>query len=317
MLDHMGRRTTAAVTATTLLGAGAVVVAAGRYACDIALSTGDPPVPAGFAEPRLTVRGVSRSELSLTRSLSSLRPGTYGLTRSGGARGAGPSCHAVVGPVLDARSGADTVVRRLEWVTHAELRAGDEVRFTPQLYAGDPLTTLGLDYADAVLDGELGGMPSWFVPGVRDTWVIALHGIGATREHPLNLVPFLHRHGFPVLVPSLRDGSREGGSGRFGETAWHDVDAALRYALRYGARRVVLYGWSAGGSVALRAANRSPLRGSVGAVVLDASRHGTQHIGRLEERCQALGTQQVSLKQPDVVPAIPPAEGTAQPVPAT
>ncbi|MET9933010.1 hypothetical protein ABZ054_19055, partial [Streptomyces sp. NPDC006324] len=31
--------------------------------------------------------------------------------------------------------------------------------------------------------GELGPLPAWLVPAPRTTWVIALHGLGVTREH--------------------------------------------------------------------------------------------------------------------------------------
>lgn len=264
----MGVRTTAAVTATAaLLGAGAAAVAAGRYAGDFALRSGNPPLPAGFTGPPVTVHGVTRDEIALTRSLATVRPGIYGLT--------GPGCHAVVGsPVEEGPRQADTVVRRLERVTRGELRAGAQLWLTPQLYAGDPLGALGLDYSDVEIGGELGSLPAWFVPGARDTWVIALHGLGAGREHPLNVLPYLHRLRFPVLVPGHRADPasvRRGGAGPgFEERAWHDADAALRCALRYGARQVVLYGWSAGGAMALRTALRSPLRGSVAGVVADS-----------------------------------------------
>ncbi len=267
MLGGMRRRTTAAVAASTLLATGAVTLAAGRWASGAALGTASRfPRPAGFAGPRLTVHGVAAGRVTLTRSLDSQLPGTFAIASS--------TRHAVVGPVLDVDSDPDTVVRRLERVTLGELLPGATVALTPQLHSGDPRMTLGIPHADVEIPGEDGPLPAWFVPGERDTWVIALHGLGATREHPLNLVPFLHRHALPVLLPGYRgdpDAPRpRSGVSRLGAAEWPDADAALRYAIRNGARRLVLYGWSTGGTMALYAAAQSPLRGRISGIVLDS-----------------------------------------------
>ncbi|MEV5440391.1 alpha/beta fold hydrolase [Streptomyces sp. NPDC052682] len=253
----------AALTAVTV--AGAAAVAAGRLASDAALKASpDRPLP---TEPRLTVHGTAADRISLTRDLASLRPGRYGLT--------GDGSHAVVGPVLtDAPHAADTVVRRLERVTHGTLEPGDRVRLAPNVYVGDPRGALGLDHTDVGIPGELGTLPAWFVPGARDTWVIAVHGLGATRELALNVLDFLHRHHFPVLAPAYRGDPgaprSPDGLGHLGETEWRDLDAALHHAVRHGARQVVLHGWSTGATMALRAAAHSELRARVRGLVLDS-----------------------------------------------
>ncbi|WP_228985481.1 alpha/beta hydrolase, partial [Streptomyces sp. DH12] len=112
------------------------------------------------------------------------------------------------------------------------------------------------------------------VPGARDTWVIAVHGLGATREHVLNVLDALRRNQFPVLVPAYR-GDPEAprspdGLNHLGETEWRDLDAVLRHAVDSGARKVVLYGWSTGATMALRAAARSELRERVAGLLLDS-----------------------------------------------
>jgi pimeloyl-ACP methyl ester carboxylesterase len=255
--------TAAAVTAA--LAAGAASVAAGRLASDAALKA--PPGRPLPTEPRLTVHATAAGRIAVTRHLAALRPGTYGL--------GGDGSHAVVGAVLAREThSADTVVRRLERVTHGTLKPGDKVWFTPNLYVGDPRGALGLDHADVDVPGELGTLPAWFVPGIRDTWVIAVHGLGATREHPMNLMEFLHDHRFPVLALSYRGDlgapRSPDGLNHLGETEWRDLDAAIRYAVGHGARRVVLYGWSTGATMALRAAARSELRDRVAGLVLDS-----------------------------------------------
>ncbi|MFB7052861.1 alpha/beta hydrolase family protein [Streptomyces vinaceus] len=256
---------TAAAVATTLVGAGAAAVAAGRYAADAALRQ-EPgrPLPGGS---RLSVHSSGSGRITLTRSLASLRPGTYGL----GA----PGVHAVVGSVLDGFDpGPDAVVRRLLAVTHGSLDPGTRVTLTPQVHVGNPRTALGLDHADVDVPGELGGLPAWFVPGARDTWVITVHGLGAGREHPMVVMPFLHRQRMPVLDLAYRGDlgapASPDGLGHLGESEWRDVDAAIRYAVRYGARRVVLHGWSTGAAMALHAAERSALADRISGLVLDS-----------------------------------------------
>ncbi|WP_425246594.1 alpha/beta hydrolase family protein [Streptomyces sp. NEAU-NA10] len=255
--------TAAAVTAA--LATGAASVAAGRFASDAALKA--PPGRPLPTEPRLTVHGTAAGQVLLTRDLAALRPGTYGLS--------GDGSHAVVGPVLTTvPHSADTVVRRLERVTHGTLSRGDAVWLTPNLYVGDPSGALGLDHTDVGIPGELGSLPAWYVPAARSTWVIAVHGLGTTREHALNLLAFLHGRRFPVLALSYRGDlgapRPPDGLNHFGETEWRDVDAAMRYAVRHGAERLVLLGWSTGATMALRAAARSELRDLVSGLVLDS-----------------------------------------------
>ncbi|WP_326591689.1 alpha/beta hydrolase [Streptomyces sp. NBC_01294] len=256
---------TAAAVTTALLGAGAAAVAVGRYAADAALRP-EPgrPLPGG---PRLSIHSTAPGRVALTRSLTSLRPGTYGLVA--------PGVHAVVGPVLpDAEHDPDTVVRELLSVTHGTLAPGTRVTLTPQVYVGDPRTALGLDHADVDVPGELGALPAWFLPGVRDTWVITVHGLGGSREHPMVVMPFLHRHRLPVLDLGYRGDlgapASPDGLGHLGESEWRDLDAAIRYAVRYGARRVVLHGWSTGAAMALHAAERSALADRISGLVLDS-----------------------------------------------
>lgn len=184
-----------AAAVSVALAASAASVAAGRFASDAALKA--PPGRPLPTEPRLTVHSTAAGQITLTRDLASLRPGTYGL--------AGDGSHAVVGPVLDSTPHtADTVVRRLERVTHGTLEPGDKAWLTPNVHIGNPSSALGLDHAEVDIPGELGPLPAWFVPGTRDTWVITVHGLGTTREHPMNVMEFLHRNRLPVLDLAYR-----------------------------------------------------------------------------------------------------------------
>ncbi|MFI6683342.1 alpha/beta hydrolase [Streptomyces sp. NPDC050485] len=257
--------TKTAAAVTTLIGVGAAAYVAGRYASDAALKP--PPGRPLPADPRLTVHATAPGRITLTRSLAALRPGTYGLE--------GEDVHAVVGDVLDgAPHTADTVVRRLERVTRGAVTPGDRVRLTPQVHHGTPETALGLDYQDVEIPAELGRLPAWLVPGPRTTWVITAHGLGTTREHPLNIMEFLHRQQLPVLDLAYRgdEGAPRSpdGLGHLGDSEWRDLDAAIRFAMRSGAQRVILHGWSTGATMALHAAANSPLRDRIRGIVLDS-----------------------------------------------
>ena len=249
----------AAIAATSVLSAGAAAVAAGRYAAAAALRParvpspeGRVPLPAGFGGPPLTVHAVRDGSIAVTRSLSAQLPGTYALT--------GRDCHAVVGPVLEeesALSRADTVVRRLERVSRGEPVPGSKLWLTPQVCTGGPEDAPGVERTEIEIPGELGPLPAWFAPGYRTTWVITLHGLGATREQGLALLPAYARQRFPVLGLAHRG---DPGAPRhsedvrhLGDTEWRDVASAIRYAVAHGAERVVLHGWSSGATMALRA----------------------------------------------------------------
>ncbi|OEU96862.1 alpha/beta hydrolase [Streptomyces oceani] len=299
----MRPQTTAALTATTVLGAGAVALWAGRHAADLALKPARArpartPVPAGFTASWLTVHACTAptepetpggrggpvahgrtddpvrtspatpGRIVLTRSLAAELPGHYGLAGRDGR-------HAAVGPVLDDPSGSpDTLVRRLDHLPDGAFSTGARVRLTPLVRTGSPRDALGADYTEVDVPGPDGSLPAWFVPGGRSTWVIAVHGLGGTREQALTVLPLLRRLRLPVLSLGYRGDPGaprpEHGVGHLGATEWPDVDAALRYATRHDAARIVLYGWSTGATMALRAVAESVYRERLCGLVLDS-----------------------------------------------
>lgn len=249
------------------LGAGAAAVAAGRYGSRAALRPA-PPGPVGFDGPRLRVVAAAGGQVTLAPgSPPALLPETYGL--------AGNGVHAVVGPLVRAESWeGGRLVRTLERVTYGSLDAGTRVRLTPKVYAGTPRSALGIAYEDVTVEGPLGPLPAWYVPGTRGTWVIAAHGLGDTREQVLTALPLLHELGLPVLATAHRGDPGAppppGGRGALGHAEWPDLDAALHWAVRHGARRAVLYGWSTGATMALRTAAESAAAYGIAGLVLDS-----------------------------------------------
>lgn len=218
------------------------------------------------------VIGVGAGTVTLRAAEKTIAPGRYGLWLDAG------DGHARLGEVIDHDEQAGTVTRRILGVDRGRLREGP-ARWNGYFYAGTPGTALNLPFEEVEITTELGVMPAWFVPPAgrvpdRDTWVVLVHGRGATREECLRAVPVLHRLGMACLVISYRNdpGAPRSRRGRYhlGDAEWTDVEAAVLHAVDAGARDVVLLGWSMGGAIVLQMVSRSWLADRVRAVILDA-----------------------------------------------
>lgn len=207
--------------------------------------------------------------------------GRYGLWLDGGVG------HARIGEVLEpaheeegGRSGRrhTVVTRELLGVDLGEPAPGP-ARWNKYFYCGDPGSALGLQHEDVLVTSDVGDLPTWRVPGApdaaghHDDWAILVHGRSAQRGETLRAVPVLHRLGYTCLIPMYRNdiGAPPSSDGRYslGLSEWRDIDAAMRYALAHGARRVVLVGWSMGGAIVLQALNRSDVAHRVQRVLLN------------------------------------------------
>jgi hypothetical protein len=84
----------------------------------------------------------------------------------------------------------------------------------------------------------------------------------------------LGARGLPGLVVTYRNDAgaprSPDGFSHLGLTEWEDLEAAARYALARGARRLVLVGYSTGGQIILQFLARSPLAPSTRALVLES-----------------------------------------------
>lgn len=209
-----------------------------------------------------TVERLAPGRVVLARTEESERPGVYGLAWQGG--------HAVIGRILEV--GDETVTRELRSV-RGYLAPGMDVAMA-RVYTGDPRKALGLPFAGVSVPGELGPMPAWLVPGRGDTWAILVHGINDTPQAGLSIVSTLRRAGLPSLLITYREdlGAPPSPDGlhHMGETEWRDLEAAARYALDRGARRLILVGYSMGGSLVAQFMQNSALADRVAGLVLDA-----------------------------------------------
>lgn len=204
--------------------------------------------------------------LTLTRTPDVETPGRYGFWFTGDMG------HARIADIVD-RSAA-TITRVVESVEFGDLRQATRGRINAWYYLKPD--DLGLPGEEVMIPTELGGAPAWFLPAAEssDRWVIQVHGWGSARPEGLRAVGVFRDAGYNSLLVSYRnDGdapSSADGRYRLGATEWHDVDAAIRYAIGNGASSVVLMGWSMGGAISLQTATRSEVRHVIRGIVLDS-----------------------------------------------
>lgn len=209
------------------------------------------------------VEAMPAGRIVLESTEESRRPGVHGLEWQGG--------RAIVGPIIDEEDGEVTrPLREVDGYLAPEM----EVAFNPTVWAGDPTAAFGIPSTTVPIRSELGPMPAWLVPGRERTWAIVVHGINATPQTGLRIVPTLRRAGLPTLLITYREdlGAPPSPDGfhHMGLTEWRDLGAAARYALAHGAERLVLVGYSMGGAIVTQFMQRSPLAPKVAGLVLDA-----------------------------------------------
>lgn len=119
----------------------------------------------------------------------------------------------------------------------------------------------------------VGEMDAWYLPAPGPTWVIHVHGKGATPAEGEHLFPILQQAGFPQLSITYRndEGQPEDPSGyyQYGATEWADIGGAMEYARANGAANVVFLGFNTGGAHILSFVYRHNLD-QVKGVILDS-----------------------------------------------
>jgi len=225
--------------------------------------------PVGPRRFNLTLRGVEvngdRQLLLLDRTCDTEAPGTYNLWFEHGG-------WAQLGSEVEDR-GQNQVARVVARLSPGLTpREGDRVSWSG-IYFGSP-TDAGLDASDIVISTAVGPAPAWRINGDTSIWAIHVHGLGSPRAGTLRGVQVATELGFTSLVVSYRndgEGPTEGsGRSTLGAAETEDVEAAISYAVRRGAERIVLFGWSMGATIALQIAHRSDYAPLVAGLVLDS-----------------------------------------------
>ncbi|KHK97546.1 alpha/beta hydrolase [Microbacterium mangrovi] len=215
-------------------------------------------------DTRILDLDVAAQTITLGRTPDTELPGRYGLFTSG------TQTYVKLGSVL--AEDASSVKRKLLTEVPSNAHLAAEAGFSGWYY--DSPEQLHLPFTEELIGTSAGVCPAWLFDGDSDTWVIQVHGRGTTRSECLRAVPVFHALGMPVLVVSYRndgEGARtRGGRYALGATEWRDVDAAIGFAMRAGARRVVLMGWSMGGAIVLQTALNAARRDSIAGIILES-----------------------------------------------
>lgn len=180
--------------------------------------------------------------------------------------------YARLGPIVSITP--DRVERIIDELVFGQLNSARAGRWSGWYFLSPE--DLGHPWYEASIATTLGAAPAWVVPAETPgpDWAIFVHGRGVIRSESLRAVEPFRQSGFTCLVASYRnDGeapSSDDGRYALGGREWEDIDAALRFAVQSGARRVVLMGWSMGGAIVLQTLARSPLASARSGIVIGA-----------------------------------------------
>jgi len=192
------------------------------------------------------------------------KPYVYGLQWPGGS--------GILGAAASTASDG-SVGRPLEVKVGVPPAPGMRAGLDREVYA-DPAAAYGVSFRDVSYGCAAGTCPAWYVPGTAKTWAIVVHGKGATRTEGLRALGPVLRARMPALLITYRNdvGAPRDPSGyyRYGATEWHDLDNAVEYAVSRGARQVVLFGFSMGGSIVASFLRNSAHAGVARGVMLDS-----------------------------------------------
>lgn len=252
-----------------VIGAGVVAGALSTLALGARLAQ-QVVTPARKAAVDVRVRHVRREGERIVATLHGTHaqlPGKYSFIFDDDAG------HARLGPVI--RATAAGVDREVLRVDHGQLREGAAGRITGWWYT-DP-HEFGYRVERIQIPFEHGIADAWVVHprwARKGRWAVHVHGRGSLPMETFRGVPPFIRAGVTSLIISYRNdpGAPAGVRGRYGlgVSESRDVDSAIAEALRRGATRVTLFGWSMGGTACLIAATRGPNRDLVDGLVLDS-----------------------------------------------
>lgn len=179
-----------------------------------------------------------------------------------------------IGPIITGDDSENLVARRFVEGDDGAPPKGARTDLTNDTFLGTPKQALGLPFGEVSVDGELGAMPAYLIPGEKKTWVIYVHGKGASRSEGYRSLRTLAELGYPGLLITYRgdegapaDPTNEYG---YGLREWKDLESAVQYALDNGADDVAIAGWSMGGAITGQFLAKSPLARDVKAVMLDS-----------------------------------------------
>ena len=137
--------------------------------------------------------------------------------------------------------------------------------FPSQELIGTP-SELGMEYQDVYFTSDENRLHGWFIPGQGDVTWLWMHGNGGNISHRLENIAMLNdRLGIAILIFDYRGyGQSEGKPSEKG--TYRDAESALAYLRNLPGvdrDRIVLFGRSLGGAVAVELATRERVAGLI------------------------------------------------------
>ncbi|SDH26516.1 alpha/beta hydrolase family protein [Microbacterium pygmaeum] len=252
-------------TALVMLGTGLTLATSAMAFVSVRMARRVVTPAARVADTRILSLDTAAQTITLESTPDTRLPGRYGLFTSGS------ESYLKLGSVL--AEDATSVKRKLLTEVDGNARLAPEAAFSGWYF--DRPEQLHLPFTSELIGSSVGPCPAWLFPAEgSDVWVIQVHGRGTTRAETLRAVPVFHGLGITSLVVSYRnDGEAprsRSGTYALGATEWRDVDAAVGFARRRGAGRVILMGWSMGGAIALQLELTSAHRDAIVGLVLES-----------------------------------------------
>lgn len=248
---------------TALVVVVLVLLLAGGWYFSGQLNADGLAVHPGRVEDDLTVVAVSGASITLREKGERVddlhADGTYGVTWATG-----------FGQV----TGRGGPTRPFRLVSGTLPAVGASVGLDNDAFPADPRVALGGTVRDVTFTSPAGTFPAWFVPGRSRTWVVLVHGKGASRTEMLRMMQVPVRLGLPSLDIAYRNDAGvpldPSHRYRYGRTEWRDLEAAVDHAVAQGAQHVVLVGASMGGGIVASFMEHSPRASLVTGLVLDS-----------------------------------------------
>ncbi len=197
-----------------------------------------------------------------------------------------------LGEIVD--DDGERVERRLELIDGTLPAVGTPARIDVTIFRHDPLRDHGIAFEERTLQGQAGQLAGWWIDQGSDTAVLMLHGRRrADRTETLRILPTVVAEGTSVLVLAYRnhDVSDPSPDGFFhyGASEYQDALTGLAFLAGEGVSRVILYGFSMGGAVALETVKRWPSAGpSLEGLVLDSPMLDPRSVFRQGARAMGL-----------------------------
>jgi len=166
------------------------------------------------------------------------------------------------------------ITRRFHLTSGSMPQPGEETLIDIFIYPYESYQIDELPSEEIFYTSAPGKFSAYYVHNREKTWVILIHGNSMERVDTRRQALSLKNLGYPTLNISYRNDKDQpkdpSGNLQYGITEWRDLEGAVHYAMKNGAKNIVLLGISMGGGIALNFIYKSELRDKIQGLVLDS-----------------------------------------------